>query len=229
MSASLLTPSLEVRIFECRLRLSKPTQQHEAPALRDCFGRQFEDHVLMQSRGPQSDPIFQYPRVQFKVLNAEAVLVGINEGSDLLQQLWLEIDDSKLGSEKLPVLASQFETRTERLEATTDPIQYRFATPWLALNQKNFRSYVDSRNQRFRKDELSRILAGNCLGLAKSLGVRFSKHIEADCRKLISIKTTLRGKSVIGFVGKFSVNLNIPELIGLGKSVAQGFGTVSSC
>jgi len=44
---------------------------------------------------------------------------------------------------------------------------------------------------------------------------------------LTSIKTSLKGKGMIGFVGKFSVNLRIPDYIGLGKSVSRGFGTVS--
>jgi len=215
-----------IRISECRLRLARKVRAHEAPQLRGFFGRKFEDEVLMHNHRPDGEPIYQYPRVQFKVLDSSAVLMGINEGSDLLQRLWLDIDQTKLGDEELGVLEAQFETRDEELHVTTEPMEYRFVTPWLALNQKNFRSYVGSRNQGFRKDELSRILVGNCLGLAKSLGIRFQDRIAADCRGLTSIKTKLKGKGMIGFVGKFSVNLKIPEYIGLGKSVSRGFGTI---
>lgn len=220
--------SQSIELTEFRLRLSRPVSRGEAPQLRGFFGRKFEDQVLMHNHKPDGEPIYQYPRVQFKVLDSMAVLIGINEGSELLQRLWLEIDETKLGDEQLPVLEAQIETREEQLCVTTEPIEYRFLTPWLALNQRNFHAYVGSHNQRFRKDELSRILVGNCLGMAKCLGIRFTEHIAADCRGLTSIKTTLKGTGMIGFVGRFSLNLMIPEYLGLGKSVSRGFGTVSS-
>jgi len=31
---------------------------------------------------------------------------------------------------------------------------------------------------------------------------------------------------MIGFLGKFQVNFNIPDYLGLGKSVSRGFGTI---
>lgn len=217
-----------IQISECRLRLARPVRQHEAPALRGFFGRKFEEQVLMHNHGADGELIYQYPRVQFKVLDRAAVLLGINEGSQLLQQLWLGIDRATLGDEQLEVLESHFETRDEPIGVTTQPLEYRFATPWLALNQKNFHEYTRTRNQRHRKDELARILVGNCLGLAKSLGIRFADRIAADCRGLTSIKTSLKGNGMIGFVGKFSVNLQLPEYLGLGKSVSRGFGTVSN-
>jgi hypothetical protein len=211
------------------LRLARKIKAHETPQLRGFFGRKFEDKVLMHSHRPDGEPIYQYPRVQFKVLDSTAVLMGINEGSELLQRLWLDIDQTKLGNEQLDVLEAQFETRDEEIGVTVEPFEYRFVTLWLALNQKNYRSYIGSHNQRFRKDELARILVGNCLGLAKSLGIRFHDHVAADCRGLTSIKTALEGHGMIGFVGKFWVNVALPEYIGLGKSVSRGFGTVATC
>ena len=147
-----------VNISECRLRLAQRIKAHEAPALRGFFGRKFEEEVLMHHQQPDGTPIYQYPRVQFKVLDRQAVLLGINEGSELLQRLWLNIDEARRGDKQLEVLETNIETREEPLNVTAEPIEYRFATPWLALNQKNFREYVGSRNQRFRKD-LQRIYA----------------------------------------------------------------------
>ena len=215
-----------IEISECRLRLSRRAKAHEAPPLRSIFDRGFEEEVLAHNQGPNSQPIYQYPRVQFKLLESMALLLGINEGSELLRRIWLDIDQRNLGDEEHQVLDAHFETRQEEISHTSEPLEYRFLTPWLALNQKNFTAYVGSRNQRFRKDELSRILVGNILGLAKSLGIRFDGYVTADCHGLTSIKTSFRGKGMIGFVGGFSVNLRIPEHIGLGKSVAWGFGVV---
>ncbi len=217
-----------IEIAECRLRLSRRIKTHESPRLRDFFGRAFQDEVARHSYDAGGQPIFEYPRIQFKVMDSTAVLLGVGEGAELLQRLWPEMDDTELGDGQVTALEAQFETRQDEIVDCPEPIEYRFLTPWLALNEKNFRSYTGSRNTAFRKDELSRILVGNCLGLAKSLGIKFHEHIDADCRKLTSIKTALKGKGAVGFVGKFQVNLKLPEYLGLGKSVARGFGTVSA-
>jgi hypothetical protein len=160
------------------------------------------------------------------VIDSTAVLLGIGDGAELLQRLWLEIDATRLGDEQLKVLDAHLETLEAEITTCPEPIEYRFVTAWLALNQRNFLSYVGSRSTKFRKDELSRILVGNCLGLAKSLGIRFRERVDADGRQLTSIKTSLDGRGMIGFVGKFKINLKLPEYLGLGKSVSRGFGAV---
>ena len=128
-----------IQIAAYRFRLARPIRAHEAPALRGFFGRKFEDEVLMHDHGPDGEPTYQYPRVQFKVLDRTAVLLGINEGSQLLQRLWLDVDETELGDEQLSVLESELETRETELEVTSDPIEYRFATAWLARRTSRFR------------------------------------------------------------------------------------------
>lgn len=209
-----------------RLQLPRPLRAGESPALRGFFGRQFEDEVLMHNHGADGELIYQYPRVQFKVLDRFAYLVGINEGASLLQQLWLGIDQARIGSEELQVLQSDLRTESVTIDVVREPIEYRFATPWLALNQKNFQEYTSSRNQAFRREKLNRTLIGNCLGMCKSLAIHLADRIDADCSDLTSIKTTLKGQSMIAFVGKFRANLSLPDSIGLGKSVSRGFGTI---
>ncbi|TWU02794.1 hypothetical protein Pla52n_38530 [Stieleria varia] len=180
----------------------------------------------MHNHGPNDQLVYQYPRVQFKVLDRHAYLVGIAEGSELLQRLWMGFDSTTLGNEELPVIDSQFSTNQHSFLLSDDPIRYRFATPWLALNQTNFREYTQSRSQSFRLEKLNKTLVGNCLGMCKSLGIRFSGRISADCTDLSSIKTTLKGQGMIGFVGTFLLNVALPDLIGLGKSVSRGFGSI---
>ena len=219
-------------ISQCRLRLSRALRKGEATAIRGFFGRQFEDQVYMHNHQSDGTPIYLYPRVQYKIVDQTALLYGINEGSELLQKLWLDFDQSiplADHDQSLTVLETQFETANFEIRHSVDPIEYKFATPWLALNQKNFGEYTNTRNQKLRREKLERTLVGNCLGMCKSLGIpRFSDHerITADCRGLTSIKTSLKGKGMIGFVGKFSLTLELPDYIGLGKSVSRGFGTI---
>jgi len=41
-------------------------------------------------------------------------------------------------------------------------------------------------------------------------------------------KVLSKGVPMVGFTGAFSVNFEIPNLLGLGKSVSRGFGTVKA-
>ncbi len=224
-----MTSTTSITCTTLRLQLARPLRTGEAPALRGFFGRQFEDEVLMHNHGPNDELVYQYPRVQFKVLDRFAYLIGVNQGADLLQRLWLEIDQAKIGSEELLVLESHMETESTMIEATGESVRYRFVTPWLALNQKNFQEYTQSKSQSFRREKLDRTLVGNCLGMCKSLGIRLSDRITADSSSLHSMKTTLKSQSMIGFVGTFTINLNLPDRLGLGKSVSRGFGTIEKC
>ena len=158
-----------------------------------------------------------------------ALLIGVNEGSELLQRLWLEIDETQIGSQNLPVLESNFETNEHEVRVTDKPIRYKFTTPWMALNQKNHSEFAALTNKLARQDKLARTLASNCLGMCKSLGLRrFETHerIIADCQRIRSIKTTLKGQRMLAFVGQFTLNLDLPDHIGIGKSVSRGFGTI---
>jgi len=198
----------------------------EAPAIRGYFGRKFEDEVFMHNHEPDGAPIYQYPRVQFKVIDSMALMVGINEGSELLQRLWFNLDETRIGDERLIVLETQFESHSRSVEVTAEPITFRFATPWIALNQQNHRDFTGIQHSAERKAELARILVGNCLSLGKSLGIRFTDRIIADCSRLAAMQTTLKGRSMLGFFGVFTINVSLPNYIGLGKSVSRGFGTI---
>ena len=215
-----------IQLARLRLRLERPLRAGEAPALRGFFGRQFEDQVLMHNHGPNDELVYQYPKIQFKVIDTIAYVIGINEGAELLSSLWLGINQTRIGDQELNVLDSQFDWSTEGFTLSPHIIEYRFVNPWLALNQKNFQEYTDHHSQAFRIDKLNRTLVGNTLSLCKSLGIFLKERLQADCAQLNSFKTSLKGQSMTGFVGSFRINMELPDLLGLGKSVSRGFGTL---
>ena len=219
-------PVTQIAIARLKLQLERPLRSGEAPALRGFFGNKFEEEVLLHNHGPNDELIYQYPKVQYKVVDRVANVIGIDEGAKVLERLWLSIDQTKIGRQELQVLDSHFQWTEYSIAITSEPIEYRFATPWLALNQQNFRDYTQLRTSEAQCDKLNKLLIGNTLSLCKSLGIFLQERIAADCSKLRTIKTSLKGQSMVGFVGSFTLNLYIPTLLGLGKSVSRGFGTV---
>lgn len=67
---------------------------------------------------------------------------------------------------------------------------------------------------------------GNIISMSKSLGYTVPAPIEANIHHLKEVKTCLKGTPMLGFIGTFSVNFEIPDYWGIGKSVSKGFGTV---
>ncbi len=62
--------------------------------------------------------------------------------------------------------------------------------------------------------------------MSKGLGYTVPEPIKANILKIREVSTSLKGTPMLGFLGEFSVNFEIPDYFGLGKSVSRGFGTV---
>jgi hypothetical protein len=216
----------EIQITEYRLRLSRPLSPGEATQLRGYFGTAFGDEMLLHHHCPDGGLHYDYPRVQFKVIERTARLIGIGEGGALVERLWKEVEEARLGGEVLPVLEATLQRRKEVFGDSADPVGYRFLTPWLGLNQDNHRKYCRARNETERRELLSRVLVGNCLALAKSLGHRVQIRLAVDPLHLRPRACQLKGVPMAAFTGSFSINFHLPAGLGIGKSVSRGFGTV---
>ncbi|MBI3008405.1 MAG: CRISPR-associated endonuclease Cas6 [Candidatus Omnitrophica bacterium] len=62
--------------------------------------------------------------------------------------------------------------------------------------------------------------------MSKGLGYTVPEPIRVSIRHIKEVKTSLKGTPMLGFIGTFSVNFEIPDYWGIGKSVSRGFGTV---
>lgn len=217
---------IKISVTEYHLRLGREMHTGEAPQLRGFFGRAFADEVLLHHHQSDGSLLYTYPRIQFKILQKTALLLGIAEGSELLSELWLKVDHTIIGNENLPVIESKIIKRIETLGELLKPVSYCFLTPWLALNQKNERIYVTEKSRPKRVELLEKILVGNCLSLSKSLGYTINLQLKADCSQLQEVRCALKGVPMRGFIGSFQINFWLPDKIGLGKCVSRGFGSL---
>lgn len=213
-------------ITELQLRLARSVRPCETPALRGFFGHTFSEETLLHHHNPDGSLRYDYPKVQFKVLDSTAYLIGIQEGGEIVERVWRETDVTTIGNEDLPVLESTLRRRRANLGEVEHPIEYRFLSPWLGLNQQNHQTYLAASENSIREDILARVLVGNCLSFAKSLGHRVDARLQANPQKMHSFDTKLKGTPMLGFRGTFKINFEIPRLLGLGKSVSRGFGIV---
>ncbi|RMG00866.1 MAG: hypothetical protein D6735_12850, partial [Acidobacteria bacterium] len=156
-------------------------------------------------------------------------IVGFNEGKSVIKQVFDELRILNLEGKWQEILSKSLESKIYNFGSRQDQISYKFLTPWLALNEKNYQKYKHAQSFDLRKKLLESILIGNIISLSKSLGYTVSDPIQAEIKLVREIPARLKGVGMTAFMGRFSVNFEIPDLLGIGKSVSRGFGTIKRC
>ncbi|HBY57580.1 MAG TPA: hypothetical protein DEG96_06950 [Candidatus Atribacteria bacterium] len=192
--------------------------------LRGYFADKFKEYTLIHHHLENNKFLYKFPLIQYKVLNGKPQVLGINEGAEILQKIYEEIEFLKFGDNIYPVKEKQIVFRTEELGITNQINNYKFITPWLALNEENYKKY-NSLDSVSRPELLEKILIGNIISMSKSLGYVVEEKIVAKV-KARSTQVSLKSIPMIGFLGTFQVNFHLPDYLGLGKSVSRGFGTI---
>ena len=197
----------------------------DTPKLRGAVASKFPGYSLLHHHIEKNLLLYRYPKIQYKIVNGSSMIIGIKEGIDILKSVYSEMGELQLSSFETKV-QSEIEIKVvdQVFGDSEDLIEYRFATPWMALNQKNYELFV-SGNKESNDKLLKSILIGNILSLSKSLTYKIENRIHAKI-KLTKSKANFKNNPMITFCGNFIVNFHIPNYLGLGKSVSRGFGTI---
>lgn len=202
-------------------------ETRDAHKLRGYFGTLFQEHSpLLHNHLETGESAYRYPMVQYKVLDGVPILVGLNEGANLLTGLFLKIKELKIGDRTYPVLQKNIESKTVSIGLCEDLHAYRFQTLWMALSQRNYAAYMTEASEQKSK-HLKAILTGNVLSFFKSMNYRADANIMINLKITAERETQFKNNAMLAFEGVFVTNVLLPEYIGLGKSVARGFGTIA--
>jgi hypothetical protein len=215
-----------LRTFTLTLASTRPIH---APAslLRGFFAARFNEYSLLHQHSADR-LIYRYPLVQYKMIDHKPMVIGINDGAEVLKQVYDKYDEIKLGEEVYEIVEKGIAVRNQEFGISDKFHSYEFVTPWLALNQENYMKYYGMRGREERQEFLRKTLIGNLLSMSKSLDYQVPDTIKCDVQVNIR-KSRLKDINVITFVGSFCANFLIPDYIGIGKSVSRGFGVVRRC
>ena len=168
---------------------------------------------------------YHYPLIQYKRLDKRIAIIGIGEFAEIVAKNISNIDHITTEKQKIPIKNIHIEN--SEFVRRYGAFQYGFASPWIALNKQNYEKFrVLNREQ--RKEQLERILVGNILSLYKGLRIHIENRIEVKIQKQFIKKTTAHENTFVGFFPQFTSTINIPEHLGIGKSVSKGFGVIRS-
>lgn len=173
---------------------------------------------------------YVYPLVQCKRMDGHAAVVGINQGARALAEILLtdECYKFQLGRRQVSAQIRESITRDVELSCSAEGEEHAYTiSSWLPLNSENYRTYRTIDTMIERINMLEHILLGNILSFSKGVGVYFHQPITCHILDLSSAEMIRsKGTDMMSFDVAFKTNVNLPEYIGLGKSVSKGHGVV---
>jgi hypothetical protein len=214
---------MKLKLLKLTLRSDAP-MHGDASKLRGFFAASFNEYSLLHQHVADK-LIYKYPLIQYKMLDSTPLVLGIEDGAEVLKQIYDKFDEIRIGDSKYTIMERGITLKSEEFGCTEAIASYRFVTPWIALSQNNHQRYLDFDREK-RKELLRSILVGNILSTSKGLGYVVTERIKLDIGRIHEEICALKGTSVIGFRGEFMANFMIPDYLGLGKSVSRGFGTI---
>lgn len=204
-------------IFKGRERFAKSSSK----ALRGYFGNFFNEITEFHNHLDQITFNYKSPNIQYRVIDGNLSILGINEGGDILLQSIEKIKldeivlrgiDNKIKEKEIKITFPELEIQDKRYD-------YKFESFWIALNEENYKKYQKG------EFSLDNQLRNNILEFFKLSGVQAEKRIIAsgnfEEHEIIEKDTT-----ILGFTGTFKTNVNLPELIALGKRKSVGYGLI---
>ena len=165
---------------------------------------------------------YTYPKLQYKLIKNMLSIMGIGEDvTEINKKLFEEIDYLNIDGNLIFDIQKEIEIFDDEIEFTGDKMyEYRFVTPYLPLNDKNFSKYLK------REYTLEQAITNNILEVLKGLGIWLEKenkiYVSAD---LQITSRDLKNVNMIAFIGNFYTNMKFPDYFSLGKRKSLGYGT----
>jgi hypothetical protein len=212
-----------LKILRLTLHSDAP-MRGDAAKLRGFFATRFNDYALLHQHVTDK-LIYKYPLIQYKMLEGSPLVIGINEGAEVLREIYDKFDEITLEESKYSIMERGITLKSEEFGCSEEIFSYRFITPWLALSQENYPKYINA-SREDRRELLRRILVGNILSASKGLGYVAKEHIRLEVGRMQDEICLLKGTKVTGIRGEFTTTFAIPDLLGLGKSVSRGYGAI---
>ncbi|MBL7110107.1 MAG: hypothetical protein ISS11_07710 [Candidatus Marinimicrobia bacterium] len=196
------------------------------PKLRGDIASQYPQFTLIHNHLENENLRYGYPSIQFKVIDKKPMIIGIQDGIEVLKQVFMKLEDVKIEGDKIEIHEKSIQLDVLRFGQTSDYKSYKLSLPWMALNQKNHQEYK-TLNWHEKRTFLERILRGNLISLSKGLDYTIPSidniFVQSDLKPVIR---NFKNQKMLCFTGTFRTNFEIPDYLGIGKQTARGFGTV---
>lgn len=189
--------------------------------LRGFLGEKYIDNVFFHNHLGNDKYVQEYPKLQYKLIKNTLSILTIEDMIEINKQLFEELDYININGDIIFDIEKEIQIINENVEYAGDEMyEYKFVTPYLPLNEKNFKRYLKG------EYTMEQAVTNNILEVLKGLGIRLEKE------QRILVKTnfeksnrTLKDIKMVSFGGTFLTNIKFPDYFSIGKRKSLGYGT----
>jgi hypothetical protein len=201
----------------------------EGHRLRGYFGNAFKQHSpLLHNHLEDGSLRNGYPLVQYKMIRRIPTIVGLDDGADLLLELFSDIEEIRIADQVLDARAKQLShQQIKPTFLSEDLISYQLESPYRGISQDQYPRWraLDTDEERFVFVQKS--LIGHLLMVFKGLNIWLSEHERIIAYpRFQTILVKMKGIKVTAFTGDFVTNVSLPDYIGIGKGTSRGYGVI---
>nr|WP_241634533.1 CRISPR-associated endonuclease Cas6 [Fusobacterium gastrosuis] len=204
--------------IEVILKSTQKFSNNTAEALRGYLGSYFKDIIEFHNHTSAYTFNYDFSFIQYKVIRGELAIIGIDKGVELLLEHIPKIKKIKIGDDFIDV-TPEIKITFHDLKVEEKFYNYKFESPWLALNETNYKKYING------ELSLNNQLRNNIIEFFKMCGTWADKEIKVE-GTFIEEKIVKKDTTFLGFLGNFKVNVDLPDNISLGKRKSIGMGRI---
>jgi hypothetical protein len=212
-----------LRMYNLSLEPEYPLR-FSADELRSFLNKKMAEYITLH-KDDTAGFIHRYPVLQCKQIKTGLIMIGISQGAGWLCRSTHDRTILGTGESTCRITARDPAIRSEPFGVADASITYEFLTPWLALNQQHAKKFYDLNGKLQRDAFMQNLLTAQLATLVKSLD--YAITVPVGCEAKVRFRRNRIGReNVMVFLGKFRTNLHIPDYLGIGLSISQGYGTI---
>jgi len=113
---------------------------------RGFIGNLFKNHDLIHNHDLKTGkPIYRYPLIQFKLIDRTPATIAITDRAvSIFAEIIMKLDKIIIEDTVIPVFEKDLKIEEVEFGYSDEMFMYEFASPWIGLNQENFKKYNDA-------------------------------------------------------------------------------------
>jgi hypothetical protein len=203
-------------------------EAHEIAAFRGAIVEKVgRENIIFHNHLSNTEFVNNYPLIQYKRVGRKPSVFCLEQGVDEMYRFFVNKEwNMMMAGRELNMKVSSLNLKDYTLRLTPDIMKFRISN-WLALNSENYAEFDKLSALSEKIEKLETILTGNILSFAKGINWTIDQQILLKLSLLSAPKVLkYKGVGLTGFDAEFSVNMFLPNYLGLGKGVSHGFGTI---
>lgn len=185
------------------------------------------ENIMFHNHIDDEKFVYKYPLIQYKAIRKQPTIFCLDAGVDEIHHIFNKKSwQINLAGRQVDLKVDRLDLKTITLNVWDRPFDYTIFN-WQALNEKNYRQYLQLKTPGEKKELLQKILTGNILSFAKGIDWHIEQQIKIDIKEVTNENIRKMKQVHVGALDvAFSCNVFLPNFIGLGKGVSTGFGIV---